>query len=341
MDKIRIGVICPSEIAFRRFMPALQKQLVFEYMGVAYANEQEWFGVSCASNDTSILLKEKEKAQTFVQLYGGELFGSYQQMISSPNIDAVYLPLPPALHFQWGKAVLEHDKHLFMEKPFTTKLEDSKELIAIAEQRDLAVHENYMFQYHSQLDFIRQAVDKGDIGELRLIRIAFGFPFRGANDFRYNKALGGGALLDCGGYTVKLASIFLGESTNVIASKLNGKDGFEVDIYGNATMVNDDGLVAQLSFGMDNSYKCELELWGSDGSLFSDRIFTAPEGFSPTVRVKIGSDVTEYNLEPDDSFAKSIAEFAETIRLCEVKKQKNVEIIQQAELVEKFEVQAR
>ena len=120
-----------------------------------------------------------------------------------------------------------------------------------------------MFVYHTQLDWIRKKISEGTIGEVRLIRIDFGFPFRGANDFRYNKALGGGALLDCGGYTLKLASLFLGDSAKVTASQLNGKDGFEVDIYGSATLTNNEGLTAQVSFGMDNSYKCSLEVWGS------------------------------------------------------------------------------
>lgn len=336
MGKIRIGVLCPSEIAFRRFMPALQKQPDFEYVGIASANEHEWFGSNDSSHDCSILIKEQEKANSFAQQYGGCVFESYQQLLSSSNIDAVYLPLPPALHFKWGKAVLEQGKHLFMEKPFTTRLQDTKELVTIAERNSLAVHENYMFQYHSQLDFIRQTVSRGDIGELRLIRIAFGFPFRGANDFRYNKALGGGALLDCGGYTVKLASMLLGDGAQVIAPQLNFKDGFDVDIYGSATLIDNKGLTAQVSFGMDNSYKCELELWGSVGTVYTNRILTAPDGFEPVVTMQVGDTIKEHNLQPDDCVSKSILFFADTINNVEMQKNSYRDILQQASLIEKF-----
>lgn len=334
MEKIKIGVLCPSEIAFRRFMPALQKQLDFEFMGIAYANEAEWFGSISEQNDQSVLMKEREKAQNFINAYGGRLFEGYHQLLEFDGIDAVYLPLPPALHFRWGKVALEKGKDLFMEKPFTTSLRDTQELIALAKNNSLAIHENYMFQYHSQLDCIRKAVSNGKIGELRLIRIAFGFPFRGTGDFRYNKALGGGALLDCGGYTIKLASMFLGESARITTSQLNTKDGFGVDIYGSATMKNDAGLVAQLSFGMDNSYKCELELWGSTGTLYTNRILTAPDGFAPTVIIKNADGEKTYTLPADDSFVKSLQAFDNAVRSETVRREIYREIHRQSELTE-------
>lgn len=317
-------------------MPALQKQSNFEFVGIAHANEVEWFGSESDSNNQSILLKEKEKTQNFVNTYGGYVFESYNELLECSDIDAVYIPLPPALHYKWGKRVLENGKHLFMEKPFTTSFSDTEELISIAQRKKLVLHENYMFQYHSQLDWIRHTVLDGKIGELRLIRIAFGFPFRGAMDFRYSKALGGGALLDCGGYTIKLASIILGESARIVTSHLNGKDDFEVDIYGSATMKNDEGLTAQLSFGMDNSYKCELELWGNKGVLYTNRILTAPEGFGPTVIIRNADGEQIEVLEADDSFSKSIQAFWNSMESSAVREKMYYEIHRQSKLVESF-----
>ena len=336
MDPIRIGVLCPSEIAFRRFLPALKKRQDIQYIGVACANEQEWFGSVEKSHDQTILGKEREKTQNFSETYGGKVFESYMQMLESDEIDAVYLPLPPALHFRWGKAALVHGKHVFMEKPFTTSLADTQALLQLASENNLAVHENYMFQYHSQIEEIQVIIGSGTIGEVRLIRIAFGFPFRGVNDFRYNKALGGGALLDCGGYTVKLASMLLGNSAKLVTSNLNYQDAFEVDTFGSATMVNDDGLTAQLSFGMDNSYKCELEIWGSIGSLYTNRILTAPEGFAPTVLVKTAKEEECRELKADDAFQKSIYAFYRCIVDETARNQNYSGLRTQAVLVEHF-----
>lgn len=316
MDKIRLGILGTSEIAFRRFLPALKKCDSIEYVGVASRNI--------------------EKTEPFIEEYGGRGYNGYEELLCDENIDAVYIPLPSALHYQWAKKALEAGKHVFLEKPFTTRLEDTRSLIALAKEKNLALHENYMFQYHSQIQEIKDIVKSGKIGEIRLYKIAFGFPFRGNNDFRYNKELGGGALLDCGGYTVKLASLLLGESAKVDAFMLNKKDGFEVDIYGSATISNDIGEVAQISFGMDNSYKCELEIWGSEGTIYTNRILTAPEGFEPVATIKMAKSEEDIHLKSDDSFYKSILSFYVCLGCNESKNNAYLEIEKQALLVERI-----
>lgn len=327
---MKIGVLCPSEIAFRRFMPALQKQSDITYAGVAHANAEEWFGTPTESQ----LLAEHEKALRFQEAYGGQVYSSYASLLADSGVDAVYVPLPPALHYEWGNQVLQAGKHLFMEKPFTTCPEDTKALVALAEEKGLAIHENYMFLYHSQLDWIKAQLAGGAIGELRLIRAAFGFPFRGANDFRYNKDLGGGALLDCGGYPIRLAAELLGETARITSARLNQGRGLDVDVYGSAVLENAQGQTAQISFGMDNSYKCELELWGSTGYLHAGRIFTAPVGFAPTVTIQTQDGTIENVLPEDDSFLNSICLFSSLVADPALRATSNQKIVLQSTLVE-------
>lgn len=330
MSKIKIGVLCPSEIAFRRFMPALKTLDNFSYVGLSAATEREFSG----ADSDAVRASELEKAEKFAAEYGGKVFSGYETLISSEEIDAVYIPLPPSLHFKWAKKALESGKHVLLEKPFTASLSHTKELISIAESKGLAVHENYMFAYHTQLDWVRRQIEDGVIGDLRLIRIDFGFPFRGANDFRYCKALGGGALLDCGGYTLKLASMLLGDTARVTESQLCGKEGFEVDIYGSATLKNSNGLTAQVSFGMDNSYRCSLDIWGSTGSIYTNRILTAPAGYNPVMTIRNAEGEKTIELPPDDTFRKSIAAFGECISDSGKRAEKYSEITDQSSLLE-------
>ena len=327
MNKIKIGVLCPSEIAFRRFLPALQQSPDFEYVGVAVAEAGEWFGEPTLEQ----VVAEQAKAQKFVGSFGGGIFAGYEVLLNDPEVGAVYIPLPPALHYEWAKKALLAGKHVLLEKPFCTNVQDANELLGLAAEKHLAVHENYMFVYHSQLDWIKEHM--AEIGALRLIRIDFGFPFRGANDFRYNKELGGGALLDCGGYTLKLAGCFLGDSARVTISQLNMQPEFGVDIGGSATLTNAQGLTAQVAFGMDNSYKCSLELWGSKGTLYTNRVLTAPVGYEPQVIIKIGDNEQTYTLPADDSFGKSIAYFGDCIENEAKRVGHYAEIRQQAQLV--------
>ena len=333
MEKVKIGVICPSEIAFRRFMPAVQNCTDIEYIGVAHASAEEWFGEDNTINN-DILESDLKKAEGFKETYGGKIYNSYEELIKSDDIDAVYLPLPPALHFKWAKCALENGKNVFVEKPSTTSAVYTKELVRIAREKGLALHENYMFMFHKQIEEINDIVSGGAIGDVRLYRISFGFPMRGKNDFRYNKSLGGGALLDCGGYTIKLASMLLGQTAHIVSSKLNYAEGFEVDIYGSAVMSNDEGLTAQISFGMDNSYKCDLEIWGSKASLNTGRILTAPAGYTPTAEIKSNSGTKTIQLSPDDTFKKSIEYFVSCVNDEDIRKNNYAEIIRQAEFVD-------
>lgn len=293
MCRLNLGIIGCSEIAYRRFLPALKKSNYFNYVGIASRNI--------------------DKTNRFIDEYGGKGYRSYEEIIDDENIDALYIPLPPALHYEWAKKALEKGKHILLEKPFTINQQDTFKLIELAEQKDIALFENYMFKYHSQLQVIKNMIMSGDIGDVRGYKISFGFPMRGNEDFRYNKELGGGALLDCGGYTIKLASILLGESAKVVCSKLNYSKEFDVDIFGSATLQNNDGITAQVAFGMDNAYKCEVEVWGSTANITAMRIFTAGNDLAPELIVRTSSDTSVIKLSEDDQFLNAINDFYKCI----------------------------
>lgn len=337
---IRIGIICPSEIAFRRFLPALQKaddKIRFAAIGIA--SPKEWFGNLTNISQKKIdeqQTRERTKAQTFTDQYGGEIIVGYGNLVTSEKIDAVYIPLPPALHHKWARKALESGKHVFVEKPSTTCLVDTDDLIQIASAKGLALHENYMFIYHNQLNTLDEIVKSGEIGDVRLYRISFGFPLRQLNDFRYKKSLGGGALLDAGGYCMKYANHLLGGNAKVVTASANDVVGFEVEMYGSATMINNDGIVAQLAFGMDNDYKCDIEIWGSKGTITSGRIMTAPADFVPSYTIKQNQNIETRQLPSDDAFLKSIKRFIECIENDNVRSEEYSILHTQEMLVEQF-----
>jgi dTDP-3,4-didehydro-2,6-dideoxy-alpha-D-glucose 3-reductase len=337
MKQYRIGILCPSEIAFRRFLPSLQRVKEFTFVGVAIASPEEWAGKGNVTEQTlNILQNERNKAQKFIDSYGGKIFEGYQTMIKSDEIDVVYLPLPPALHFKWTKMALKAGKNAFVEKPFSTCLADTQALLKIAAEKNLAVHENYMFIFHNQLQAVNDYIIAGKIGKVRSYRVCFGFPRRAANDFRYNKALGGGALLDAGGYCMKYASYLLGDSARLVCANAYHEDEIEVDIFGSATMVNDEGTVVQLAFGMDNDYKCELEAWGSTGTLTTERVLTAPDGLEPDMMVKHNQEFATAKLPADNAFEKSIHRFLACLNDEEIRKDNYKVIERQSSLVEQY-----
>jgi len=319
-------------------MPALKKNSDFNFTGVAVATADEFIlhNESDATQTKNILEQEVEKAKVFTDTYGGVLFNGYETIIKSADIDAVYIPLPPALHFNWAKAALETGKHILLEKPATLELTETEELVKSASDRALALHENYMFVFHCQIEQIESLIKKGVIGDVRLYRITFGFPKRGDNDFRYNKELGGGALYDAGGYTIKYASMLLGETAKIVCSNMNHVDDLSVDIYGSATLVNNNGVTAQIAYGMDNSYRCDLEVWGSTGTLTTGRVLTAPDNFTPEVMIKNKNGTEQILLQPDDTFEKSIKWFKKCIDDKKARIETYGEIVRQASFIDDF-----
>lgn len=335
---IRIGLICPSEVAEKRFLPALKNNVNFEFIGIAVSSKEERFGEKAADTNQvkSVLDAEREKANRILNKYGGKLFHSYDSIISSNDIDAIYIPLPPGLHFYWAKKALKYGKHVLIEKPSTICLKDTEELVKLASERNLAIHENYYFVFHKQLEIVSNILASGEIGDVRLIRIDFGFPMRSRTDFRYVKELGGGALLDAGGYTLKLAQILLGETAEIICSHLNYISEYDVDFYGSATLINKEGDTAQISFGMDNEYRCNLDIWGSKGSLFTGRILTAPTDYEPTIEVKKSGFIEVRKLPKDDAFSSSIQFFYDCIKDKSKRSKSYNQIVKQSELVDDF-----
>ncbi|MGM9978887.1 MAG: Gfo/Idh/MocA family protein [Clostridium sp.] len=289
----KIGILGGADIAYKMFIPALNKIDNIKCIGIA-------------SNT-------KEKREKFLREYNIPIFSTYEEIINNSNIDGVYIPLPPTLHYKWAKLALENGKHVFLEKPSTINYNLTKELVELSNKNNLVLFENYMFQYHSQLEKIMSIISSGQLGKIRLYKSSFGFPKRAAEDFRYNKDLGGGALLDAGGYVVKLATLLLGKSIKVLSAESQKDDNYDVDIFDSVMFANDEGTVLQGSFGMDCQYQCNLEVWGSKAKLSTGRIFTAPDEFEPTIIIEEGSEKVKIKLKSDNHFKKSIEHFLSAI----------------------------
>ncbi len=293
MKKLRLGILGCSNFASRTFIPNLLRLEQFELVAIASRSLQ--------------------KAKSVAEKFNVLPVEGYQNLIERDDIDCVYIPLPIGLHYEWIRKSLAHGKHVFSEKSFTESYSRTKEIIELAKSKKLCVFENFMFTYHSQYDYVFEMLRSGEIGEIRLLKSAFGFPeFDRGNNIRYKKNLAGGALLDAGAYTVKASTFILGKETGFVAAELNTL-GNEVDYQGSVMLKNEQGLVAQLSFGFDNFYQNNIEIWGSKGKLTLTRAFTAGEGFMPGVVIEKQNKRTEIQLPADNQMRKILLDFATAI----------------------------
>ena len=314
---MKFGVLGAADIAKRRFLPAISKCDDAQFVMLAVSSE-----------------KRLEAGKTLAEEFGGEAVVGYETILQNKEIEAVYIPLPPSLHYEWAKKALLSGKHVFVEKPSTINAKDTEELIAIAKENNLAIIENYGFVHHPQLKLIKKLIEDGAIGELRNVRTAFGFPKRPIEDIRHQKTLGGGGLLDAGGYTIKAGFELLGDSAEVVAASLNYIDGFEVDMYGTLTMENLSGHTLQASFGMDNFYKCELEIWGQKGMIKAPRFYTAPDGLKPQVILTTNDGETVYEADSADQFLLQTKYFMDCIKNEDMRNNAYDELLRQIEQIE-------
>lgn len=321
MRPIRIAILGASEIAFRRFLPAISLDKRFSYSGVAFYRSQD-----------------EEKVKLFQKNFGGEIFCGFDRVFENPDIDAVYVPQPPALHYQFGAETLASGKHLFMEKPFTNSLHCTTDLLNEARSRGLGVIENYMFRFHRQIAKFLEIVQSGEIGEIDHFEVRFSFPLRQQNDFRYIKKMGGGALLDCGGYVIMLSDILVGGDGILQPLAPIFKPGFEVDMAGSGVMKSEgSGKKCFFSFGMDDEYACYAKAFGSKGVLMAPRVLTAPSDFDVKFQIfePNGSAVMEeIEVGRDDSFLKSIDNFYQAITIPEKREENYCKILKQAKFVD-------
>jgi len=319
---IHIGILGGASIAERYIIPAIQ-QMKEKFKLIAIAS------------------RTVENANRFGDKFKTVGITGYQSLIDLSDIDAVYIPLPNGLHYEWVKKALESDLHVFVEKSLACSYSEVEKLTHLARSRNLALVENFQFRFHSQLEEIRGILNSGRIGELRCIRSSFGFPpFPDKDNIRYKKKLGGGALLDAGAYTLKATQLFLGLDCRIKAASSFVDKQKGVDIWGGGFVQdNNSELFSELAFGFDHYYQCSLELWGSEGKLSTNRIFTAPPGYKPILKFESKFGTEDLVLKPDNHFCNMLAHFHEQCLLGGSQKEDQLNLTQ-ARLIEEFKKSA-
>jgi predicted dehydrogenase len=314
MKKLRIGVLGCANIAKRSVIPAILSIPEFELIAIAS--------------------RTKEKVEEFASHFDCEAVVGYQELLDRSDIDVIYMPLPTGLHEEWVLKALDAGKHILIEKSLAMDYNSAQKMVEKAKEKGLLIMENFMFLYHGQHQFVKNLIQENKIGEIRCFRSSFGFPPLPDDNFRYNKKLGGGALLDAAAYTVRASQLFLGDELNVKAANLSYKNS-EVDIYGGAYLSSNSGTFAEVAFGFDNFYQCNYEIWGSKGKITAQRAFTPSDNFKPTITLEQQGEVFNYEVDAENHFVHLLQEFIRCV-IENDKENKYKEILNQSRLLEEL-----
>lgn len=244
--------------------------------------------VAVASRD---LEKAREWAQARDVLHS---FGSYDEMLASDLIDAVYIPLPNALHKEWSIRAAEQGKHVLCEKPIAVSAQEVEELIEASQKHGVKIMEAFMYRFHPQTERIRQLVADQAIGETRIVRATFDFYLRRPHDVRWSKELGGGALLDVGSYCVNVANLVVGMLPSAVtASAVWAPSGVDMSLVG--TLEYPNGVLGAIdcSFQVGSAMQQRLAISGTEGIISVSRPFSRGPEENTSIVIDKADNVSE------------------------------------------------
>lgn len=295
MQKVKWGVLGTANIAGGCTIP-----------GMKLADNCELYAISGRS---------AKKAESFKEKYGfNKFYGSYEELLKDDEVEAVYIPLPNGLHFQWVKAALEHKKHVLCEKPMALCADDATELYKIAEENGVILMEAYAYLHSPYIKSLKDDIASGVIGKVGYIESSFvtqGYK----EDIRLYKEQGGGAMYDLGCYcTTMILSLNEDEPEYVKAvAEFSDKD---VDVMTSAIIRFKNGVRAAFNVGMilgedTDARNDRLYVYGSKGCIRSSVEFN--QSGELTYHIFTDTGVIERKVSAPQNYSLEVAQLGRCI----------------------------
>jgi predicted dehydrogenase len=270
MTKVRWGILGAARIAVNRVIPAMQQGKLSEVAGIA-------------SRDRS---RAEDAAK---QLGIPKVYGSYEEMLADPAIDAIYNPLPNHLHVPLSIQAAEAGKHVLCEKPIGMNMADARKLLAARDRTGVTIGEAFMIEVHPQWVRTVELVRAGRIGDLRYAVGAFGYYKDDFTNIRYIREFGGGGLMDVGCYPIKVSRMVFGEEPVRVSATLARQAGAEVDTLASAILEYPSGHCI-FSCGMLVAGNQSMQFCGTAGRIEMEVPYNARPGGTTRIRIDDGRD---------------------------------------------------
>jgi predicted dehydrogenase len=270
-NKVRWGVLSTAAIGVKKVIPAMQ--------------QGEWSDViAIASRD---LRKAEEEARA---LGIARAYGSYEELLADPQIEAIYNPLPNQLHVPWSIKAAEAGKHVLCEKPLSLTVAEARKLLAVRDRTRVKIGEAFMVRTHPQWLRTREIIASGRIGPLRSVIGAFSYFNRDPKNIRNIPEDGGGALMDIGCYPITTSRFVFGEEPSRVLGLIERDPEMKIDRLTSAILDFPSGQ-AVFTCGTQLVPYQRMQLLGTKGRIELEIPFNAPNDRPCRIFVDDGGDL--------------------------------------------------
>jgi xylose dehydrogenase (NAD/NADP) len=258
----------------------------------------------------AVASRDQARADEYAKTWEIErAYGSYEALLADPDIEAVYISLPNTMHCDWSIKALEAGKHVLCEKPLSRHTDEVEAAFDAGDRAGLLLSEAFMYRHNPQTKKLKQLVEDGAIGELRLVRSVFSYSLYDHDNIRLRTELEGGALMDVGCYNVSGSRLLGGDPETAFGEAWFGPSGTDWVFAGTLRFPQD--VLATFHCGTALPEHDELEAIGSEGSLFLDD----PWHCNVTViEHRHDGKVERIEIEREDSYRLELENVSDAIR---------------------------
>jgi D-xylose 1-dehydrogenase (NADP+, D-xylono-1,5-lactone-forming) len=254
--------------------------------------------------------RDLARARVFADEHGiPAAYGSYDELLADPAVEAIYNPLPNTMHCEWSIRALEAGKHVLCEKPMSSSVAEVEQAFAVAERTGLHLTEAFMYRHHPQAKRLAALVAEGAIGALRVIRSTFSYGLFDEANIRLRTDVDGGSLMDVGCYCISGSRLLGGEPEAVFGRAFIGPTGTDWAFTGSLRFPGDVLALFDCATCLPN--RDELEVIGSDGSLFLDDPWHC---LSPVIELRRDDGTERIELEAANPYQLELEDLGRAIR---------------------------
>lgn len=295
---LRWGVLGAADIAVRRMLPALMASQSEALVAVASRNPQR-------------------ARQVLGHVPDLKIYGDYESLLADPEIDAIYNPLPNALHAPWTIKALEAGKHVLCEKPMAVTAAEGTLMIEAAQAQRKLLMEAFMYRFHPQTVWALAQISAGLLGAVKLIRSSFSFdiyqPSR-ADDIRLQPQLAGGSLMDVGCYPVNFCRMIYGRPPVAVAARTAAHTPDAVEHTVAAVLDFGEGRFGLIDSSFAQPEYQIAEVVGELGTLVLYQPFLTSNEETQVVLTLKGEAPLPQHIPPDDPYRLEAEHFSSCVR---------------------------